>query len=64
MKELLKGIIGLVIAFLYSLLIKQYPDFPLGVGQIIALILWIVGLLIGGWQAKLYFIKKAKKVRR
>ena len=49
-KRLLKALIAALVPVLYSLLKAHYPDFPLESDQVLALILWIVGLLIGGWQ--------------
>lgn len=58
MKELLKSVIALVIAFAYSAIIAKFPDFPLAKDQLVSLILWLIGFAIGGWQANKYYVKK------
>jgi len=56
-KQILKGIIGVIVPVIYSLIVASFPDFPLADEQFLELILWAVGLLIGGWQ-----LNNARKV--
>jgi len=51
LKSMLKAIIAVIIPFLYSALIGKVPDFPLTGDVFLQLVLWIVGLAVGGWQA-------------
>lgn len=49
-KSFLKALLAVVLPLLYSLLLKWAPDLPIPEAQFIELIIWAVGLLIGGWQ--------------
>lgn len=50
LKPILKAMISALIPILYSLLVAKYPNFPLSSEQLLALILWILGIGVGGWQ--------------
>lgn len=52
LKNLLRLILLALLPVLYGLLTGRYPDFPLHSPQLfVDLVLWIIGLVIGGWQA-------------
>jgi len=50
-KSMLKAVIAVLVPFFFTMLIAKYPDFPLTADQLVSLVLWLVGLVIGGWQA-------------
>jgi len=46
--EIIKAFIAVLIPLLFTALIAKYPDFPLTAQQLVALALWLVGLLFAG----------------
>lgn len=54
-KNLLYSMLAVLLPLLYSLLLGKYPDFPLNQGETVALLLWLIGLLVGGWNLKAFF---------
>ena len=54
-KAILKAMIALLVPFLFQLIIVKWPDFPLTAENVTALILWLVGFAIGGWQVSKSF---------
>lgn len=50
LKNVLYAILSALIPLGFSALTGKYPDFPLDLASFGASILWIVGLLVGGWQ--------------
>jgi len=48
-KDMLKVFLGALLPTLYSMLIAKHPDFPIFLDEFVSVILWIVGLLVGGW---------------
>lgn len=58
-KNILLAILGVLIPFIYQSLTGDFPDFPLTVDSFGQLITWLVGLLIGGWQAAIARVKFA-----
>jgi len=61
-KPILKAILAVLIPALYTALISKYPNLPLTEAQFVALVLWFIGLFVGGWQAsKIHTIWKQWK---
>jgi len=61
-KSILLAILSLIIPVLYSLLIRNVPEIPLPSNVFSELIIWAVGLLVGGWSSiKARKIYKARK---
>lgn len=61
-KDLLKSVLGPLVAYLYTQLISHYPSFPMFDEDFVAVILWIVGLVVGGWGlAAMWMKSKLKK---
>jgi len=56
-KPLLLAVLGVVSPFLYSILFSDTPDFPLTVDNWTDLLVWIVGLLVGGWTGAKAYLK-------
>ena len=50
-KELIKAALLAILPFIYAALTGKFPDFPLDVEAFTGLVLWVLGLLLGGWQA-------------
>jgi hypothetical protein len=62
-KNILLAILGTIAPFLYSYLTGALPGFPLDAQTFSALLVWLVGLLVGGWsaaKAKLEYTVKTK----
>lgn len=51
-KQIILAIILALAPILFSFITKEFPDFPLDQGAFVALIVWVVGLLVGGWNLK------------
>lgn len=61
-KDMLKIFLGALLPALFTQLVSHYPDFPLDGSDFTAIILWIVGLLVGGWgMASMYMKARIKK---
>jgi len=60
--DLLKSILAPLVAFLYSILVAHYPDFPLQSKDILALLLWLIGLWYSGAKAKTFHLKRKNKI--
>ena len=56
-KNVILAVLGSVIPFLYSALVGKFPDFPLDQSNFLAIIIWVVGLAIGGWNLKSIHVK-------
>ncbi len=52
MGNLIKALLAPLVAFLYSVLIAHYPNFPLDGKMVLALILWFISLFYSGIQIK------------
>lgn len=50
-KSILYAVLGLAIPAVYSWIIRQAPGIPLPSDVFTELVIWIVGSLIGGWNA-------------
>jgi len=51
LKSVLYAVLVTLLPMVYNLLIAKYPLFPLDQGSFSALLLWLIGLPLGGWQA-------------
>ena len=60
-KPILKAAITPIILALYGVLTGNFPDFPLSGDGFLQTILWLIGIGVGGWQAKAFFLKIFKK---
>lgn len=54
-KHILYALLVAMIPFMYSALTGKFPTFPLSAEQFGAVVLWLIGLLVGGWQTAKYF---------
>jgi len=61
-KHILYAAIAAIIPFGYSALSGQFPDFPLQADVFSALVLWVIGLAIGGWQATKFVLVNTRKL--
>jgi len=61
-KHILYAVIGALIPFGYSAVTGQFPDFPLGADVFSALIIWVVGLAIGGWQLNKFVLVNTRSL--
>lgn len=60
-KNVLSAVVSVLVPFIYTALIEEYPDFPLAQVEFIEAIVWIVGLVVGGWNiksARLIYLEK------
>jgi len=61
-KDILKVFLGALLPTLFTMLVSHYPDFPLFGEDFVAIIMWIVGLVVGGWGLNAMYVKtKLKK---
>jgi hypothetical protein len=60
-KDLLKVFLGALLPMLYTMLSSHYPDFPMFSEDFVSLIMWIVGLAVGGWGLASMRIKSQLK---
>lgn len=51
-QKLIAAIIAIALPILFSLLVAKYPNFPLTLESVTALVLWIVGLFVAGAKAR------------
>jgi len=49
-KGMVRAVVSAAVPFVYSLLMAKFPDFPLAEAGFLELILWVVGMMVGGWQ--------------
>lgn len=56
-KNILAAVIAALVPILYSYFIIKFPDFPIPEGFTLAFLLWLVGMLVGGWNLKCISIK-------
>ncbi len=49
-KEILRLFLTFVLPFIFAIVKTKFPDFPLNQDTFAALLIWAIGLLIGGWQ--------------
>jgi hypothetical protein len=58
-KNLLYAVLGVIIPLAFQELILKFPEFPLDSESFLQLGLWLIGLVVGGWNAaSLYHRKK------
>ena len=50
-KSILYMFLGAMLPVIYAAFIKNNPSFPLTQVDFVETILWIIGSIIGGWQA-------------
>lgn len=63
-KNLLALFLSALLPAVYTIFISIFKDFPLSQEQWIALWLWIVGMLIGGWNLKSFIIKRNSYIHK
>ena len=56
MGKLIKAMLAPLVAFLFSILVAHYPNFPLDGKTFFALILWIISLFYSGIQVKSWHV--------
>jgi len=65
LKPIIKALITVLIPVFWGWLKDAYQDFPLTSEQLLAIVLWIIGLVIGGWQlGKAYYVHNAMLFKR
>jgi hypothetical protein len=52
-KNILRLVLGVLLPVIFVALKTLYPDFPLSQDTFVMLVIWAVGLLIGGWNLKI-----------
>jgi uncharacterized membrane protein YqjE len=50
LKPIIKALLAVLVPVLYGVIASAYKDFPLDAAKLTDVILWVVGLLLGGWQ--------------
>ncbi|MCU0645778.1 MAG: hypothetical protein MUC94_16155 [bacterium] len=56
-KDIIKTLLGALLPLLFTQLVSHYPDFPLYSEDFVSIILWIIGLIIGGWGLNAMYMK-------
>lgn len=51
LKNILFMILGVLLPLAFTAIVNVYPDFPFAQSDFVEGVLWIIGLLIGGWNA-------------
>jgi len=62
-KNILFAMLGIFIPMLYTSITTKFPTFPLSEADLVTLLVWIVGMIIGGWNIKSISIAKFTKRR-
>lgn len=62
-KQIILALIAAMVPLLYSLLIAKFPEFPLTADQLLAVAVWIVGLIFAGTRLQriAYIYKNARR---
>lgn len=63
-KNFLYALLGILIPSGYAWLKSKYPSFPLGEEHTTTLLLWTIGMLIGGWNSKTFISSCKNYLRR
>lgn len=58
-KNVLYALLAVILPLVYEFVVNAIPAFPLDATNFIGLVLWIIGLAVGGWQASLASYKRA-----
>ena len=61
MAKLIKAVLAPIIAFLYSVIIAHYPNFPIDAKTLLALVLWIISLFYSGLKVKDYHVWRTEQ---
>lgn len=51
-RNILYAILGVILPLAYQELVGKFPTFPLDNNGFVTLILWVIGLIVGGWNVK------------
>jgi len=62
-KHLFYAALAAVLPLMYSNLIGSMPAFPLASAQFTSLVLWVIGLVIGGWQISKHIYVNTQKLK-
>lgn len=49
-KNIVFALLSTLLPIVYGLITGKFPDFPISAEGFIGFVLWLIGLLIGGWQ--------------
>jgi len=60
-KDILRLILATLLPVAYVALKLLYPDFPLTQDTFVGLVLWVIGLLLGGWNLNYLWRKYVTK---
>ena len=61
LKSIIYAALAAILPIVYSLIVGELPSFPLESADFVGLILWVIGLLVGGWNLKAGRIKYLQK---
>ena len=61
-RHVLYAALAAIVPFGYSWITGQFPEFPMAADVFSSLILWVVGLAVGGWQFAKYYLINTKKL--
>lgn len=56
-KDILRLLLATLLPIAYVALKIAFPDFPLSQDTFVALIIWVVGLVLGGWNMHYLAVK-------
>lgn len=64
-KQIIFIVLSALLPAAYSALIVAFPDFPLQLEGFTELILWVVGILVGGWNfGKVLSVEIVRNLKR
>jgi len=65
-RNILYAVLGVILPLIYQELIGARPDYPQGESDFVTQVLWLIGLLVGGWNIKATIVnwKVYKKVSK
>ena len=49
-RNILYAVLSVILPIIYQELITSRPDYPQGEADFVKLALWLIGLLVGGWN--------------
>ncbi len=65
LKPVLKALLAVLVPVLYGIIVDAYQDFPLDAAKLTDVFLWVVGLIVGGWQiSKARYVKEKRIVEK
>ncbi|NLI41960.1 MAG: hypothetical protein GX421_12435 [Caldisericales bacterium] len=61
-KNVLYAVLAVLLPLVYEFVVDAVPSFPLDATNFIGVVLWIIGLLIGGWQVTVSGYRRAGRL--